>query len=269
MLPSDSSIYIPLNNALLSRLKIYVFPLMLLLLTRVGLLLIGLSAPHLFSAREVEGAWRVAAMPAWLEMWARWDSGFYLEIAKYGYTYNPTEQTSAAFFPLYPLLIKLLSFMTTDPVLAGFIVSNTCFYIALIILYKLTLMDFSKVVANRTLIYLALFPTSFFFSAVYTESIFLMLILLAVYAGRKQRWELAGIAGLLASFEPYCWCSSVGCISSRVDVATWLDAKHMLESFSLAKLVVWLKDRWIEFSGHLYDSLWLTKLCSFSQSLFC
>jgi hypothetical protein len=196
---SADAIYVSIILPSQQDLRPWLFPLASLILTRLGLLLTGYLAPDLFMPRPSEATWHVAGTPTWLEMWARWDSGFYLEIVKYGYRFIATEQTSAAFFPLYPLLIKCLTWFTHDELLSGVVVSNLCLYFLLVVFYKLTLLDFSEQVAQRAILYLLLFPTSFYFSAVYTESTFLLVGLLAIYAARKSRWGLAGIAGMLAA----------------------------------------------------------------------
>jgi len=125
--------------------------------------------------------------------WANFDGVHYLHIADEGY--SGFEQ---AFFPLYPILIKYLGELIGNNLLAGLFISNACFLISLVILYKLVRLDFSAKTAKWTVFFLALFPTSFFFGAVYTESLFLMLVLLSFWGARTGRWWLAGIAGMLA-----------------------------------------------------------------------
>lgn len=122
---------------------------------------------------------------------ARWDSVWFLEIARDGYD----EAQDAAFFPLYPLLVKL----TGSSVAGGAIVSVLCLAGALWLLHRLVALDFGEDVARLCVPLVALFPAAFFFSAVYSESLFLLLSVAAVYGARTGRWELAGLAGLLAS----------------------------------------------------------------------
>jgi hypothetical protein len=134
----------------------------------------------------------------------RFDSGFYMSIATLGYEDDPLR---AAFPPLYPLTMWALAPLTrplvaTDAgaaLLAGLIVSCTAFVVGLYLLHRLVALDFGEQVARRTVLALAFFPTSFFFSAVYAESLFLALSVGAVYAGRRGRWALAGVLGALAS----------------------------------------------------------------------
>ena len=85
----------------------------------------------------------------------------------------------------------------TVPVV-GVVLSNVAFLLALIVLYRLVRIDYGDAVAARTTWLVALFPTAFFFSTTYTEALFLLLTVTAIYLGRTDRWGLAGLTGLLA-----------------------------------------------------------------------
>lgn len=127
-----------------------------------------------------------------------WDGLWYKGIADFGYDIMPN--ANPAFWPLYPWLMAAGSAITglaTETV--GWLISNLAFVVALGLLYQLVMIDFDRRVARRTLLALALFPTSLFFSAVYTESLFLALAVGALLAARTRSWALAGIVGLLAA----------------------------------------------------------------------
>lgn len=124
-----------------------------------------------------------------------WDSGWYVYVADAGYR-NPV---SRAFFPLYPLLLKGIAYVTGDFYTAGVVVSLAAFLVAVFLLYRLVELDFGSEVASITVALVAFCPVAFFFSAIYTESLFLALSVGAVYAARCERWLLAGIVGALAS----------------------------------------------------------------------
>lgn len=136
--------------------------------------------------------------------WANFDGEHYLSIAYRGY--GNLEQ---AFFPFFPFLIKLLSSpfksnfsseLNLFPFLvSGLIIANISFLVALILFYFLVRLDVDKKKARLSIFFLLVFPTSFFFGSVYTESLFLALILGSFYAARKKKWWLAGILGALAS----------------------------------------------------------------------
>jgi hypothetical protein len=125
-----------------------------------------------------------------------WDGPWYLRIAEEGYV----ERLSAAFFPVYPLLIRFLSDVTGLSFRAsGVLISNMAFLGALILLHRLVGQQYGFTVARRTTWLVALTPMGFFFSAVYTESLFLFLSLAAVVLAREGRWTLAAFALLLVS----------------------------------------------------------------------
>ena len=136
-------------------------------------------------------------MSGLLEVWNRWDTQHYVTIASTGYdssTENP------AFFPLYPMVMRIL-----DPVLpggmlaAGLIISSICCLAALALLYRLTEDLLDDVIARRTVFYLMAFPFGFFVMAPYNESMFLAFSLAALYAMRRSQWLAAGLLGALAS----------------------------------------------------------------------
>ena len=134
--------------------------------------------------------------------WANYDGEHYLSISIHGYKF--LEQ---AFFPVYPILIsffaKPLSYDAYSSliysILSGLLISNLAFYFALYFLWKLITYDFSDKIAYLTIIILLVFPTSFYFGAVYNESLFLLLSILSFYYARKGRWILAAFFGGLSS----------------------------------------------------------------------
>lgn len=174
------------------------------LAVRVGLLLVGLIAPGLFPPLDP------VSVPGWparpipdpgfhnaVTAWERFDALWFLRIADAGYS---TGDGSAAFFPLFPLTIRALALpLGGRPLAAGFLVSNGALLGALIVVYFLTSSEVSERVARTTVAMLCLFPTSFFLFMPYSESLFLLLAVTALWAARRDRWALAGIAGLLAA----------------------------------------------------------------------
>jgi hypothetical protein len=138
--------------------------------------------------------------PGWhnlFTVWERQDALWYLRIADQGYA---TDDASAAFFPLYPLVVRGVSFVLGGhPLAAGLLVSNAAFLGALLVMWALTRSELSEELARRAVLYAAVFPTAFFFVAPYSESLFLLLVVTAFWAARRSRWELAGVAGALAA----------------------------------------------------------------------
>lgn len=127
--------------------------------------------------------------------WANLDGQHYLSIAQRGYV-----QFEQAFFPLFPLLIWFLSMiLRIIPLYAGFIVVYVSLFLALLFFYRLILLDYDKKIAVWSVLFLLAFPTSFFLGAIYTEGLFLTLLLASFYFARKRNLFLAGILGGLAS----------------------------------------------------------------------
>jgi mannosyltransferase PIG-V len=127
----------------------------------------------------------------WAAPAARWDSTWYLDVARNGYG----EPAKAAFFPLYPALVRVLG-GSVPVAIAGSIV---CFALALVALHALTELELGPEAARWTVLALAFSPMSFFFSAVYAESLFLALTVGAVLAARRDEWAYAGALGAMAA----------------------------------------------------------------------
>lgn len=165
------------------------------LIWKVALICFALIARELLPMGQTATA-RVSAfgLPYLQWVWGNFDGIHYVEIARAGYQYP-----NYAFFPFYPLLIsigqKLLAIRLLQ---AGLLISNLSLLISLFFLYKIAHTDFDKI-AWRSIVLLLVFPTAFFYSAVYADSLYLLLSLTSFYAARKSRWFLAGVLGGLAS----------------------------------------------------------------------
>ena len=131
--------------------------------------------------------------------WIKWDAMHYLRIA-HGYSYyiENGNYVTLVFFPLYPFFIKILSIVLND-VISGLIISNVSFSIACVYIYKLLCMDYDKKTAKISLVLISIFPYSFFFSGIMSESVFLLFSAMSLYYIRKHKWYLAGICGLLCA----------------------------------------------------------------------
>lgn len=132
--------------------------------------------------------------------WANFDGVHYLSIAVNGYSNNQ------GFFPFYPILTRIIAtlFGGGEPFgfayfISGFLIANISFALSLFVLNKLVSLDFPKKVAWKSIIFLLIFPTSFFFGSLYTESLFLLLTLLTFYFARRKKWFYASAFGMLLS----------------------------------------------------------------------
>jgi len=130
--------------------------------------------------------------------WARWDAGWYKRIVDRGY-YFEGGQSNVAFFPLYPLVTKAVAKVVRNPWAAGLLVSNASLLLALFFLNGIARMYFDQEGAQRSLVYLLVFPTSFFFSAYYSEALFLLTTATSFYFYLKARYFWCGLFGLLAT----------------------------------------------------------------------
>lgn len=128
--------------------------------------------------------------------WANFDGEHYVSIAMFGY-----KSLQQAFFPGYPYLIRIVSYLLGSNlesfVWSGILISNTLFFASLVLLWKVIRIDYSEKVAKIAIILLLTFPTSFYFGAVYTESLFLFSSLLIYYLYRKNKYFFAGVIGIL------------------------------------------------------------------------
>jgi hypothetical protein len=131
----------------------------------------------------------------------RWDSGWFVRIAKDGYD---SGLARSAFFPLYPLLIRIvaapLDVLLDEPYRwAGVLISLAALLVALNLLHRLTALELDANAADYTVLLLAFFPMSLYLSAIYSESLFLALSVGCLYLARKRRWWGAAALGGLAA----------------------------------------------------------------------
>ena len=131
------------------------------------------------------------------DVWARWDSVWFLRIAEHGYEHLSSSAT--AFFPLYPAAVGLVGrVLLGHYVLAGIVVSLTTGLATFVLLYRLAEDKIGADGARRAVLYLALFPMALFLQAVYSESLYLMLTVVAFLAAERRRFLGAGLACGLA-----------------------------------------------------------------------
>jgi hypothetical protein len=127
---------------------------------------------------------------------ARWDSVWYLAIARGGYDHTAAR---TAFYPLYPLLIRIFGTAFRSELIAGVVVSLACFLFGLVVLHRLVTLELGEENARVCVMLLAFSPMALFFSAVYTESLFLALSVGCIYLARRDRWWGACLLGTLAA----------------------------------------------------------------------
>ncbi len=163
--------------------------LLLVILTYIGYILFPVPA-HVYPSIPVD-------VIGLLSSWNHWDAANYLRIAQFGYQ----NVYDTAFFPLFPLLISGISFVFGHQGFAviGIVLSNLALLGTLFVLYQIAIDMFVEQIGRRTLLYLCIFPTAFFFFAAYNESLFLFLTASAFLAMRRQKWWLVGLLGFFAA----------------------------------------------------------------------
>ncbi len=185
--------------------------LLISLISRLIILVSAVIGSHLFAVGTfyprvmTEGVWDVD-LPI-INLFSRWDGGQYASIALNGYNFpNDPIAYQWCFLPLYPFLMRVLGttligiFTDFQAVLtAGFIISNTLFFFNVVIFYKLSeIVLKNSRIAFLSSIFFCFWPGSLFFSAIYTESLFMFLALSAFYLLEKKKAIKSAFFGFLA-----------------------------------------------------------------------
>lgn len=188
-------------------------------LTRPMVLVVGFLAVVIVGYPSWRPSFRISRNE-WVNLPARWDTGWYLGIATSGYTWDPLVkgQQNVAFFPAYPILMRAvgtligarptrgqdladLEAFQARLLLAGLCVSFIAFFWACRYLFRLGREQLGDERARATLLLLASYPFAVFFSAAYTESLFLLATVAAFYHMRRDELAAAAAWGLVAGLS--------------------------------------------------------------------
>ena len=162
------------------------------------LLFLGGGALAVTFLPQAEPAGDPLEPPGFLNYWAHWDGAWYSQIATEGY--GERAPASTAFFPLYPLLVRLEAAIGGGPALWGVLISLLSTLFALFFVYRIAEKLYGVPAARAATLALAFFPTAFFLNAVYTEALFLALTAGTFWAAYVRRdLLLAGLLGSLAA----------------------------------------------------------------------
>jgi hypothetical protein len=164
--------------------------LVFVLLVKALLVVFGVIAFEVLTNRRADGV---------LAIWNRWDARHYLWLAEHGYSSQGEEHWLIAFLPLLPWLIRGVAALGVDYAAAGFLVATLASLAAAELLRRLASLDAGEDEAERAVLFLFIFPTSYFLHVPYTEGLFLALTLGGFLAARRRRWAWAGALGGLAS----------------------------------------------------------------------
>jgi hypothetical protein len=202
-------------------------------------------------------------------LWFRWDAQWYARVATDGYRTIAYAHghLNVAFFPLYPLLLHIwMGFWPGTSAAGGMLVSNLCFAAASFYMYLLVGMDHGRDWARRAVWLLALFPTSLFFFSGYSESLFLLCLVLCFYHLRLEQWWWAGLMGGLAAatrplgiivFVPFMMCWYQSHSQAPIAIGPWLRRHHraLLGALAIpAGLVAYMAYLWARFGNPLLFS---------------
>ncbi len=131
----------------------------------------------------------------------RWDANHYINLIEKGYiAYQENgEHLFLVFYPFYVWVVRALTVVIHNTLIAGVIVSSLCYAGACCFIYKIAEYFYNPKIAKDTLVYLSVFPYSFFFGLLYTESLFLLMTSAACYYVIKRKWLMFSIFGICAS----------------------------------------------------------------------
>lgn len=135
-----------------------------------------------------------------IERFSTWDTDWYLKIVREGYSYVPGDESTVAFYPLYPLLVRAVAWCGLDVQIAGYLVSNVALLGAAVLLWMLAAGETrSRTVANLAVMFLLFCPGAMWFSMIYSESVFLLTLTGCLLAARRRAWLAAAACGYLAA----------------------------------------------------------------------
>ncbi len=139
--------------------------------------------------------------PALLQGLIRGDSVHYVNLVEKGYTgyMENGEHLFLVFFPLYVWLVRAVNVLLGNTLLSGLTMSFLCYSAACVFLYRLAREELGRLAAQRTVVFLSVFPFSFFFGTVMTESLFLLTTSASFLYIRRHQWLRAGLFGILAA----------------------------------------------------------------------
>ena len=139
-----------------------------------------------------------SVLDALLDPFGKWDGIWYQRIADYGYDPTVAHGNGVAFSPLYPLMVReVANTLSITYVAAGVLISTVCFLIAIVLLHGLIARRSGERVARTAVWLTAFFPVAYLFSSVYTESLYLLLTVLA-FVLIERGWVLgSSVVGAL------------------------------------------------------------------------
>lgn len=200
--------------------------------------------PSLGEFATLRQRWPREGGPTFASHFASWDAGYYLSLSEAGY--SPKDE-ACAFYPLWPLLIRWFSPVTGGShLIAGLVLANVFSLAAWGLFHRLVARRWGAAAANWSLVFLIAFPGALFFQFNYTESLFLLLVLLLWWALEEQRHGWACLAASLLPLTrgvgvfavlPIAWYAlkpAAPWLKAKVVQASWLSGPGWKAALLLA-----------------------------------
>lgn len=134
-------------------------------------------------------------------VWEKWDAFHYVRLVGQGYAgyAEGGQHFFLVFYPLYVWLVRPIALLLGNTLAAGLLVSSLCYAGGCAYLYRLAFREYGRAVAWRAVLFLSVFPFSFFFGGMMTEGLFLLTTTAGLYHIRRHQWLAAGLWGILAA----------------------------------------------------------------------
>lgn len=160
----------------------------------------GLAATHLGRTEEYAPAPAHFIGGSLFEPWARWDASWYRTIVEQGYVYYPGVQSSVAFWPSYPMAIRIFEGVSPSPFVTGSLLTLASGLACSVLFYAWCMARMPRRAATTSLLLLLLFPFAWYlYGAVYADAFCLAAMLAAFLALERDKLWLAGLFGFVAS----------------------------------------------------------------------
>jgi hypothetical protein len=200
--------------------------------------------------------------PHWLAGWAQWDSGWYHEIASKGYSFVAGQQSTVAFFPAYPVVVRIVDVVVGDTYVAGIVVTFVCGVGVAVLLATWLRARLSPPAAWAALLAFLLFPYAFYlYGVVYADALFVAALLGAFLLLEADRPVLAGLAGAVATAA-----RPVGVVLIVALAVRALERSGALDRSATGRFD-WRRARWTD-AGVLLSVLGLGAWCVYLWSRF-
>lgn len=202
--------------------------------------------------------------PGWLDAWMQYDSNWYYGIATLGYSYVPGQQSSIAFFPTYPMLVRGVSFLFGgDAQVAGTVVTVLAGAAAAALFALWTSRRLSDSGTRTSVLLLLLYPYTFFIVAtMYADAVFLLTVMGAFLLLERGHPWLAGLVGALATAgRPVGIAVAVGLVVRLLEIRA--QAREGRERVTFPDVVQSLRHLRLRDVGVLVSALGFVGWCTY------